>query len=126
MAEPPLSGPLLFGASRRNVQAPNTFRPWQYVLIALVLLLGGLYAAPNLYQPDPAVQIRALDIDAQSIGVQDEVIQAQQALDSAGIPVIGTDLLEDGSALIRVDTDDNQLKAQRIITELLNAYSCHR
>ena len=121
MAEPPLSGPLLFGASRRNVQAPNTFRPWQYVLIALILLLGGMYAAPNLYQPDPAVQIRSLDIEAQAIGLQDEVMQARQALDSAGIPVIGADLLDDGSALIRVDTDDNQLKAQRIITELLNA-----
>ena len=59
MAEP--TAPPLLGVGRRNAAAPNTFRSWQYILIAFVLLLGGLYASPNLFQPDPALQIRAID-----------------------------------------------------------------
>ncbi len=120
MAEPPL-GPSLFGGARRQNLAPNTFRPWQYTLIALVLIIGGIYAAPNLYQPDPALQIRSLDVDAEFQSLQREVVQVSDALRDAGIPVIGTELLENGSALVRVDNDENQLKAQDIAEDVLNA-----
>ena len=37
---------------------PNTFKGWQYFLIVGVLVLGSIYALPNLYQPDPSIQIR--------------------------------------------------------------------
>ena len=40
---------------------PNTFRAWQYALVVFVLALGSIYALPNLYQPDPAIQIRSQD-----------------------------------------------------------------
>jgi preprotein translocase subunit SecD len=35
----------------------NQFPTWKYVLIALVLAFAALYASPNLYGEDPAVQI---------------------------------------------------------------------
>ena len=54
---------MLFGAGRKSNRAPNTFRPWQYALIAVLLVLGAVYAAPNLFQPDPAVQIRSQSTD---------------------------------------------------------------
>ena len=85
----------------------------------LLLGLGAIYAAPNLYQPDPAVQIRSLDNEATTASVAVE--QARQVLQDAGIPIVGTDQLPDGSALIRVDNDENQLRAQRLVNEAVNA-----
>ena len=35
------------------------FPRWKYVLILIVLVLSVLYALPNLYPKDPAVQITA-------------------------------------------------------------------
>ncbi len=33
------------------------YATWKYVVLIVVMILGGLYAAPNLYGEDPAVQI---------------------------------------------------------------------
>ena len=35
----------------------NQYPAWKYVLIVMVLLVGGLYALPNLFGEDPALQI---------------------------------------------------------------------
>ena len=35
----------------------NQYPAWKYVLIVVILLVGGLYALPNLFGEDPAVQI---------------------------------------------------------------------
>ena len=119
MAEPGFDGPL-FGARRRNVAPPNTFSAWQYLLIFLVIVLGAIYSAPNLFPPDPAIQIKPRS-DEQVVGVG--MLTAVRAkLQDAGIPVIGVDVDEDGGWL-RVDTDDNQLRAHKLANDHLNAQS---
>ena len=35
----------------------NKYPLWKYLLVLSVLCLGFFYAAPNLYKPDPALQI---------------------------------------------------------------------
>lgn len=35
----------------------NRYPLWKYVLIAIVLLMGGLYATPNLFDVDPSLQV---------------------------------------------------------------------
>ena len=35
----------------------NRYPLWKYLLILIVLLVGVIYALPNLYPADPAVQI---------------------------------------------------------------------
>ena len=35
------------------------FPRWKYVVILIVLALSALYALPNIYQKDPAIQITA-------------------------------------------------------------------
>ncbi|MFN2335204.1 MAG: hypothetical protein ABR550_12365, partial [Wenzhouxiangellaceae bacterium] len=35
----------------------NRYSAWKYILLILVLVLGGLYALPNLFGDDPAVQV---------------------------------------------------------------------
>ena len=50
---------LLGVPDKTSYSPPNTFRAWQYALIICVLAIGSIYALPNLYQPDPAIQIRS-------------------------------------------------------------------
>ena len=107
----PLGGPIL-GFGRSTPKQPNTFRPWQYILIVFVLVIGAIYAAPNVFQPDPALQLRAAS--QQVVLQQSDIDKANAALAEAGIPVVGSELV-DGTGLIRVDTDENQLKARNIL-----------
>ena len=37
----------------------SDFPRWKYALVAIVLALGLLYAAPNVFRPQPAVQVSA-------------------------------------------------------------------
>lgn len=108
----PLGGPIL-GFGRSTPKQPNTFRPWQYALIVFVLVIGAIYAAPNVFQPDPALQLRSAS--QQIVLEQGDIDKATKALADAGIPVVGSELV-DGTGLIRVDSDENQLKARNILS----------
>ena len=60
---------------------------WRYVLFALVVLLCGLYAAPNLYTPDFALQI---SVDNSNHTVDRIFLdELSTSLEEAGIPVEG-------------------------------------
>ncbi len=120
MAESGLSGPPLLGVPRRRNVAPNSFRPWQYALIVFVLAIGALYAAPNLFQPDPALQILPRDAETTQNDIQIALSRAEAALADAQIASVGSELLEEGG-LIRVTNDADQLKAKTLISNLLNA-----
>ncbi len=46
----------------------NRYAAWKYILLAIVVLVGAIYALPNLYGEDPALQISGtrnavLDVD---------------------------------------------------------------
>ena len=118
MAEQGFDGPL-FGARRRNTAPPNTFRPWQYLLIIIVVMLGAIYAAPNLFPPDPAIQIKPRG--EQELVNLTMLESLKQQLQAENIPVIGIELDEDGGGWLRVDTDENQLRAQDIANTALNS-----
>ena len=47
------------GAERRAAAAPARIGLWRHLLVALVAGLGCLYAAPNLFTPDFALQVTA-------------------------------------------------------------------
>ena len=112
-------GSTLLGApSRRGPM--NVFPAWKYTLIALVCALGLIYAAPNVFQPDAAVQVRALDGDS-AVSAADRA-QITSALAQAGIDVIG--LEDDGNSLIvRLAQEGAQLSARELIAETVNADS---
>ena len=57
MADRGVVGDNLFG-TRESTRGPlNRYPLWRYLLILAVVVLGFLYAAPNLYPPDYALQI---------------------------------------------------------------------
>jgi len=113
-----VGGPPLLGVRGRNPTPPNSFRLWQYLLILFVVVLGAIYAAPNLYQPDPALQIRPTAAEGMLSAVQLQDIES--ALHAPGIAVKASEIV-DGFGLVRVTSDENQLRAQTIISDLINA-----
>ncbi len=125
MAELPPDGTPLLGVPRRSSAPLNSFAPWQYVLIFTVLLIGTLYAAPNVFQPDPAIQVRSLDqrvdFDPQSNAANQALLaRLQTLLNESGIAIKGADIEAD-SLVIRVDSDEAQLRAQQVANAALNA-----
>ena len=125
MAELPPDGTPLLGVPRRSSAPLNSFASWQYVLIFTVLLIGTLYAAPNVFQPDPAIQVRSLDqrvgFDPQSNAANQALLaRLQTLLNESGIALKGADIEAD-SLVIRVDSDEAQLRAQQVANAALNA-----
>lgn len=92
----------------------NKYPLWKYLLIFFVLVVGFFYAAPNLFNPDPAVQISG---ESSANPVQAPTLQAAtEALKNAGIQYFGEEIADKGkSALIRLRDRDQQLHAQAII-----------
>ena len=96
----------------------NRYPLWKNLLILLVALSGFYYAAPNLYAPDPALQIAGASSSQQ---IDDRLLsRAQGALDEAGIGFFGEVLQNQGkSALIRLNDREQQLRAQSILSREL-------
>ena len=91
---------------------PNKFPLWKNLLIILVVAFAFVYASPNLYPPDPAIQISgqsgAMQIDQ---AVLDKV---EQALDEAKIQYFAGEV--DGeAALIRLTDLDMQMRAKEVV-----------
>ena len=96
----------------------NKYPLWKYLLVLFVILLGVFYAAPNLYAPDPALQIAgqssAQIIDDRIVGT------ALEALDEAGIEHFGETVEAQGrSALVRLRDSEQQLQAQARVSRAL-------
>jgi preprotein translocase subunit SecD len=96
----------------------NRYPLWKNLLILGVVLFGLYYAAPNLYAPDPALQIGGAS-GSQQISEQD-LTRANTALDEAGIAYFGEEIQGDGkSALIRLRDRDDQLRAQAVLARAM-------
>ena len=125
MAELPPDGTPLLGVPRRRSAPLNSFAIWQYALIFAAVLIGCLYAAPNVFQPDPAIQIRGLDqrseLDSQSDAANQALLaRMQTVLSEAGVALKGADF-EGDSLMLRVNSDEEQLRAQQLANSTLNA-----
>ena len=94
----------------------NRYPLWKYCLLLVVVALGFIYAAPNLYTPDPAVQLSgqssATVIDERALSL------ATNALDEAGIEYFG-EQANGKSALIRLTSSEAQLKAKEVLQQSL-------
>lgn len=96
----------------------NRYPLWKNILILLVVAAGFYYAAPNLYAPDPALQIAGAS-SAQQIDEQ-TLERAEAALRRSGITFFGEELQDQGkSALIRLTDREQQLRAQAILAREL-------
>ena len=96
----------------------NRYPLWKNLLILIAVLCGFYYAAPNLYAPDPALQIAGAS-SAQQIDER-VLARAETALTEAGIGSFGEELQNQGkSALLRLTDREQQLRAQAILAREL-------
>ncbi len=98
----------------------NQYPFWKYLLIIIVISLCGLYALPNLFGEDPAIQISPAYARDMTI---DQAVQdiAEAKLKEANINVIRIDRTAN-HLLIRFKTTDTQLKAYSILKEAMPKY----
>ncbi|MEX0941379.1 MAG: protein translocase subunit SecD [Pseudomonadales bacterium] len=91
----------------------NTYPLWKNLLVVAAISFGIIYAMPNIYPPDFAIQISSAD----SGGVVSQRIldRAVSALEEEGMNHIGISVTDDGNALIRVPDDDTQLKGKEVV-----------
>jgi preprotein translocase subunit SecD len=95
----------------------NRYPLWKNLLILLVLVIAGLYAAPNLYPDDYAIQVSA-GRNAAPVD-QGTLAAIAQRLQEAGLAAKATQLQQDGVGLIRLQSAEDQLKARESIAQLL-------
>jgi preprotein translocase subunit SecD len=94
----------------------NKYPLWKNLLIALVLVISALYAAPNLYPPDPAIQVTPAQAGAEMSDAT--VSRIRQTLTDAGLEFFGEEV-DDGTALFRLQRTDQQLPAKAAIQRAL-------
>ena len=88
---------------------------WKYLLILFVLGFGVVYSLPNLYAPDPAVQV-SYTSSSQSADtfLADGVRDILKDQDFSALVELNSDYV-----LVRTDTYQNQLKIKDILTNNL-------
>ena len=95
----------------------NRYPLWKYAILLVALLIGGLYALPNMFGESPAVQVSVAKASLKlDLGT---VTQVQEALKAAGINAEVVTL--DGNSIkARFASTDVQLKAKDVMSQALN------
>ncbi|MGL4830205.1 MAG: protein translocase subunit SecD [Vibrio sp.] len=93
----------------------NRYPLWKYLMVMLTIAIAALYALPNIYGEDPAIQItgaRGASVDMSTLDA------VTTALDKAHLSKKSI-ALENGSILVRFNDTDTQISARDIISEAL-------
>ena len=93
----------------------NKYPLWKTLMVAFIIAIGALYAAPNLYGEAPAVQVsglRGVEVDAVAL----DSIKAQLSQNKINVSNIS---LENGQVLARFSNTEDQLKARDLLDDSL-------
>ena len=93
----------------------NQYSSWKYVLLLVVLAVGSIYALPNLYGSDPAIQISATRNNTIDTEVESKALEA---LKNSNIN-LRSSILDDKGLLLRFDGVEQQLQAADGIRDAL-------
>lgn len=92
----------------------NHYSLWKYLLLIFMVVLGLVYAAPNLYGEDPAVQIS----HRVNLVNEEELNNVKTLLSNLDIEYLSAELGE-GNVLVRFKSEEAQLKAASDIKDAL-------
>jgi len=94
----------------------NQYPAWKYLLLVVVLAVSLLYALPNLFGEDPAIQVSAT-----RGAVVDSALASRIAsrLQEESVSLVKDPEVTGGRLLIRFADEDGQLAAQDLIKEML-------
>ncbi|MBL4712567.1 MAG: protein translocase subunit SecD [Gammaproteobacteria bacterium] len=93
----------------------NQYPLWKYILLAVVLFFASLYALPNLYGEDPAVQVSHR---TKSL-VEEDKLLIEQAIQQKDITIKSTELSQ-GRLLVRFNDTEAQLIAAEALKQALS------
>jgi len=93
----------------------NSFPRWKYILLAVVLVIGLIYALPNIYGEDPAVQIIGLQGVVADTALQTKV---KQTLDANKLKY-KTIALDNGQLLVKFANTEVQLTSRDLLKTTL-------
>ncbi len=92
----------------------NQYPLWKYILLIVVLLFASIFALPNLYGEDPAVQVSHR---TKSL-IDEDKLAIEQAIQTKNITFKSTELTQ-GRLLVRFDDTETQLIAAEALKESL-------
>ncbi len=93
---------------------------WKYLALITATVLGAIYSLPNLYLPDPAVQVAGY---SSRIKVDQAISdKAVESLKAANINVLRAEMGKEG-VMIRLTKAEDQLIAQDVLDKALNDQS---
>lgn len=91
----------------------NRYPLWKYLMVIFAIAVAALYALPNLYGEDPAIQVtgaRGASVDMSTLDTVTQALDKEQ-LSHKSIA------LENGTILVRFNDTDTQLTARDVIAE---------
>ncbi len=94
----------------------NRYPLWKYLLLVFVTAVGFVYSIPNMYVPDPAVQVSG-DSSAKVMD-QSTLANIEAALKNAGVEYFGAEV-NPKTAMVRLATRDQQMLARTLIQRAL-------
>jgi len=93
----------------------NRYPAWKYLALFLALIVGGLYAAPNLYFDDPSLQIAG----NKKVSINEGTLQRiETSLKASGIEYKSA-VIDDKGMLIRFSGEKVRAAARKSLKELL-------
>ena len=99
----------------------NRYPLWKYLVIAVALLIGGLYSLPNFYGEAPAVQISSakptIKVD---LATQARVEKILSEADISNTGIFFENATNVGSIKIRFNNTDTQLRARDLLQQKIN------
>ncbi|CAH0541153.1 protein translocase subunit SecD [Vibrio marisflavi] len=93
----------------------NRYPLWKYLMVMMIIIVGALYALPNIYGEDPAIQVtgtRGASVDLSTLDTITTILKK----DNLPYKSIA---LESGSVLVRFSDTDTQIKARDAISRSL-------
>jgi preprotein translocase subunit SecD len=93
----------------------NKYPLWKTLMVLFIVAFGALYALPNLYPEDPAVQVSGLrGVEANAATL--ESVKSGLTADNISFSSI---VLESGQLLVRFSDTEQQLRARDLLEESL-------
>ena len=90
----------------------NKYPIWKNLIVVGALALGLIYAMPNIYPPDYALQVSG---ESGGVEVTERTLRTvKNSLDDASLSYFNPEII-DGKAQIRLPDDDTQIKALAVV-----------
>lgn len=93
----------------------NHYPTWKNLLVIVVIMIGGLFALPNLFGDNPAVQVSAGRYGKVDLALMSKV---ESALKANSVDYIGAELNND-RLLVRFSDSEGQLKAKDVLNSAI-------